>query len=164
MSILKRFSEGLARLLAIVAALGLLILVVLLTIDLFGRNLFGFTTTFANEWSSFVNGAIILLAAPFALLKGDHIRVELAQLLRSRRLRLAVIALADLLCLLIALYLCYAIASGAWEAYATDRRSTWVLRTPLWIPQAALALGAIAFVLVALLHLLRTLRSLASRS
>ena len=94
---LRRVTEGVARVLAILAALGLLILVGLLMVDLFGRNLFGFTTTFANEWSSAVNGAIVLLAAPYAFIKGDHIRVELLDLLRWRRLRRLLMALADLI-------------------------------------------------------------------
>lgn len=160
MSLFRHLAEGLARILAVAAALGLLILVLLLVVDLFGRNLFGFTTTFANEWSSFVNGAVILLAAPFAFLKGDHIRVELVMLLRHRGLRRALAVAADLVCMLVAVYLCFAIATTAWESFVSDRRSTWVMRTPLWIPQAALALGAFVFVLVALQRLLQQLCSI----
>jgi len=159
----RRFSEELARLLAILAALGLLTLVVFLVIDLFGRNLFGFTTTFANEWSSFVNGAVILLAAPYAFLKGDHIRVELIALLKFDRVRQAIVLVADIVCLLVAIYLFYAVASTAWESFANDRRSTWVMRTPLWIPQATLALGAFAFIPVALLRLLQSASALRAR-
>ncbi len=154
MACLRRLAAALAKALAVTAALGLLILVLLLVVDLFGRNLFGFTTTFANEWSSFVNGAVIMLAAPLALLKGDHIRVELVLMLRSRRLRRILTLLADAICVLVAAYLCYAIAAMAWESLVNDRRSTWVMRTPLWIPQAALAAGAAALVLAALHHLL----------
>jgi TRAP-type C4-dicarboxylate transport system permease small subunit len=160
MGLLRRVTEGVARALAILAALGLLVLVGLLMVDLFGRNLFGFTTTFANEWSSAVNGAIVLLAAPYAFIKGDHIRVELLDLLRWRRLRRLLVVLADLLCLLIALYFAYAISAMAWESFVTDRRSTWVLRTPLWIPQSVLALGAIALVLAALQRAVTTLAGL----
>ena len=160
MSLLRRVTERVARALAILAALGLLVLVGLLMVDLFGRNLFGFTTTFANEWSSAVNGAIVLLAAPYAFIKGDHIRVELLDLLRWRRLRCLLVALADLLCLLIALYFAYAIVAMAWESFVTDRRSTWVMRTPLWIPQAVLGLGAVALALAALQRAVATLSGL----
>jgi C4-dicarboxylate transporter DctQ subunit len=160
---LRRVTEGVARVLAILAALGLLILVGLLMVDLFGRNLFGFTTTFANEWSSAVNGAIVLLAAPYAFIKGDHIRVELLDLLRWRRLRRLLMALADLIGLLIALYFAYAICAMAWDSLVTDRRSTWVLRTPLWIPQSVLALGAVALALAALQRLVAALGALRRR-
>lgn len=163
MAFLERLCRRLATLLAVVSSVGLAVLVVLLAIDLFGRNFLGFTTTFANEWSAFVNGAVILLAAPLAFLKDDLIRVEALALLKSRALRTALGLLASVVGFAVALYLAYAIGATAWESFATDRRSTWVLRTPLWIPQAALALGAAVLALAALHHLLAELAALRSR-
>lgn len=139
---------------AVAATIGLLVLTLLLSLDLFGRNLFGFTTMFANEWSGYTHAGVIFLAAPIAFLKGEHIRVELVDTLTTGRLRRGMHILALVLSTFIAAYLCYALGKMMIESFLTDRRATWVLRTPLWIPQAALFTGSAILLLAVIERLL----------
>lgn len=154
MHLYSRIVHWLSISFGVVASFGLLMLTLLLSIDLLGRNLFGFSTMFANEWSGYIHAGVIFLAAPIALLKGEHIRVELVDTLTTGRLRKGLGILALVLSTLIVAYLCYALCKMTIESFMTDRRATWVLRTPLWIPQAALFMGSVVLLLAVIERLL----------
>ena len=79
--------ERLYRLLAYIGCLLLLGMLLLICADVFVRNLFKGSITWANEFSEYALYLMTLLAAPWLLNKGQHIRVDL--LLRALPGRLA---------------------------------------------------------------------------
>lgn len=108
---------------------------------------------FAWEYSAYLMGAGFMLGSGLALRAGMHVRVELlmevggGRFARLFELASAVIGAA------FTLVLAWSMIRFALQSYGYDQRSSESF-TPLWIPQAALALGAVILALQMVVRLL----------
>jgi TRAP-type C4-dicarboxylate transport system permease small subunit len=150
---MNRFSLLFGRLfhaLAIVAALLLFAMVIVVTADILLRNLVGRGFVWANEVSEYTLYLMTLLAAPWLLRRGQHVRIDLVLTMLPPRAAWLLEALGDLLgfavCLVLIRYAA-AMTLDSWRIGAITIKNLvfpeWWLLAPL---PAAFVLLAIEFV------------------
>jgi C4-dicarboxylate transporter, DctQ subunit len=130
-----------AAALCIAAILGLIVA------EVAARNLFNTSIDFAWEFSAFFMGAAFLLGAGYALRAGAQIRVNVLLENVPRPLSRALDMLATLCGIAICAYLAWALLQMAWLSWERNSRSDKASELPLWIPQIAMALGALLLTL-----------------
>lgn len=101
----------------------------------------------ADEFAGYLMGASAFLALADTFVANEHIRVTLV----LDRVRPAVRRVLERLAITIAaalsVYLAWHVTKLAWQSWQLDERSSGLIALPMWIPQAAMAFGAIAFFL-----------------
>ena len=127
---------------AALAGVAMVLLLVAVLLSIVSRQL-GFNIAGIDAYAGYMMAAAGFLALAHTLKRGEHIRVTLvvASLKGRARRALEVWALlaASVLALLFAGYSCRL----AWQSYAFHDVSTSNDATPLWLPQIAMALGAV---------------------
>ena len=148
-----RLSAAYGRLLdamAVAAALLLLAMVLLVTLDILLRNVAGSSIAWSNEVSEYALYAMTLLTAPWLLRRGQHVRLDLVLVMVPRRVAWLMEAVGDAIgfatCLVLVRY-GTAMAYESWQLNSITIKNLyfpeWWLLAPL--PMAFLLL-AIEFV------------------
>lgn len=150
-----RQAERLYRVLAYAGCLLLLGMLILICADVFVRNLFRGSITWANEFSEYSLYLMTLLAAPWLLNKGQHIRVDL--LLRALPGHLAwlmewVVDLSGMACSLVLAWYGWA---SVWDSMKTGALTMKTVAMPEWWLIAPMPL---IFMLMALEFFFRMVR------
>jgi TRAP-type C4-dicarboxylate transport system permease small subunit len=140
---LRRFLDALYKGCAVLAGVFMVALLVSISLQIAG-GLFGFYLPGTDAYAGYFMAASIFLALPYTLKAGDHIRVTL--ILQKFEGRAAQRWL-ELFCLVLAVLLSgffawYSIRQS-WLSYQFSDISQADDRTPLWIPQIAMAIGTV---------------------
>ena len=139
--VLNALYDGAAAL-AAVFLLGLLVMVLL---SVFGRQ-FNFYVPGTDAYAGYLMAASGFLALAHTLKRGEHIRVTLILAALSGRwkkgMEIWALAFASALSCLFAFYSCRL----SWQSRVFNDISTGSDATPLWIPQLAMAFGAVILV------------------
>ena len=137
------------------AVLALASIAGLMLAEVFARNVLGRSLHVTWELSAYAMGAVFFLAAPAAMLRGEHVRVGiLFEVLGPRGARALELA-ATLLGIVVAGYLAAALWQLTGRSFAGDVRSWSGYRFPLFVPQAVLSLGATLLALQLVARLVR---------
>lgn len=125
------------------------------------RRFFNTSIPGTDELSGYAMAIGVAWSLGFALLRRAHVRVDSLYVLLPKPIR-AVLDIAGLLALMafFSLVTWYAWTAVWWRSFDVGTRSMSRLETPLWIPQALWGLGLLAFLLVALLLLVRSVLAL----
>jgi len=122
--------------LALVASVALLAMVAIICADVLTRNVaipgLPRGVAWSNEISELLLYAITLLAAPWLLREGRHIRVDIVLRALPKRSAYACEWLADVLCLVSCLWLVVYGASAAWKSQQSAALSIKTLVMPEW--------------------------------
>jgi len=148
-----RLSAAYGRLLdamAVAAALLLLAMVLLVTLDILLRNVGGRGIVWSNEVSEYALYAMTLLTAPWLLRRGQHVRLDLVLIMVPRRVAWLMEAVGDLIGFATCLVLLRYGAAMAYESWRLNSITIKNLYFPEWwllapLPMAFLLL-AIEFV------------------
>jgi len=148
----QTFADAMALAATYLAALCLIALTLLVlaevALGIMNRLFSGLPKDIAIAWeySAYLMGAAFMLGSGLTLRAGSHVRVEL--LLKGGKARLArqYELLSSLIGVLVAGLLAWTFTSFAIRSFITNQLSQDSF-TPLWIPQAPLALGAIVLAL-----------------
>lgn len=155
---LCRLIDGLSLLGGWLAAAAVLGILGLVAFEIALRGLFGVSTQVADEYSGYLNVAVIYLGLAYALKSGAFVRVEPVY----RRLR-GVWAVAARWSIVVA-SLAYVAVTGVYFFWYTVSNlqagivSTSFSQTPLWLPQAAIVAGSALLALQLAAYLLRGAR------
>jgi TRAP-type C4-dicarboxylate transport system permease small subunit len=143
-SVLDPFYTGLG----VLAALFILATLVVEVVGIAGREL-GFSMAGLDAYAGYCLAAGSFLAMPYALRRGDHIRVTLILMRLKKRPRYWMEVLCLVVATLLSAYFAWFSAKLVWGSYTFNDVSQNVDATPLWIPQLSMALGlfglAVAF-------------------
>jgi len=143
-SILDPFYKGLG----VLGALFILATLVIEVVGIAGRQL-GLSMAGIDAYAGYCLAAGSFLAMPYALRRGDHIRVTLVLSRLKGRTRYWIEVLCLAVATLLSAYFAWFSAKLVWGSYAFHDVSQNVDATPLWIPQLSMALGlfglAVAF-------------------
>jgi TRAP-type C4-dicarboxylate transport system permease small subunit len=135
---------------ALGALAGMFILATLVVevVGIAGREL-GFSMAGLDAYAGYFLAAGSFLAMPYALRRGDHIRVTLILMRLKQRPRYWMEVLCLVVASLLSAYFAWFSAKLVWGSYTYNDVSQNVDATPLWIPQLSMALGlfglAVAF-------------------
>jgi TRAP-type C4-dicarboxylate transport system permease small subunit len=94
----------------------------------------------ADEFAGYLMGMSAFLALAYTLVADEHIRVTLVIHRVGPAARRVLERVAITLGMALAAYL-------AWQSWQLDERSSGLIALPMWLPQAAMAFGAITFFL-----------------
>ena len=132
-------------------ALGALFILATLVVEVVGiagREL-GFSMAGLDAYAGYCLAAGSFLAMPYALRRGDHIRVTLILMRLKERPRYWMEVLCLVVATLLSAYFAWFSVKLVWGSYTYNDVSQNVDATPLWIPQLSMALGlfglAVAF-------------------
>lgn len=139
------FSDTLGRLIAI----SMILLVLMMTYEVFARYLFGAPTIWVYESSFMVNGSAFMLGTAYALLKGAHVRTDIFWEAYSER-RKGIIDLCSYLILffpsmITLMYIGYDAALYSWIINERSQESMW--RVIMWPFRASIPVAAILFMI-----------------
>lgn len=153
-----RLTDGLSRLLGVVAAILLVVAVVIVCQMVFVRYGLNQSTSWQTEFVTYTLIASTFLGAPYVLLTRGHVNVELVPLALGARARFVLALLAYGLAALLCLTLTWYSALFWYEAWDGGWRTETIWAPPLWkvylsmpIGFAALSLQYIADILCLLL-------------
>lgn len=143
---MRKLLDGIYNCAAAMAALFMVGLLVMVLLAIVSRQLH-FHVPGTDAYAGYLMAGSGFLALAHTLKRGEHIRVTLlinAVTGRSKKaMELWALGLATLLALLFAFYSC----KLAWQSRLFSDISTASDATPLWIPQIAMALGAVVLVI-----------------
>ncbi len=129
---------------AALAAVAMVALLLMVLLSVVSRQL-GFNVPGVDAYAGYMMAGAGFLALAHTLKRGEHIRVTLLlSALRGgarRGLEIWALTAASLLAILFAGYGC----KLAWQSYAFHDISTSNDATPLWLPELAMAIGAVVF-------------------
>jgi len=99
----------------------------------------------ADEFAGYFMGASAFLALAYTFASDEHIRVTLVLERVSAGVRSVLERIAVTIAAMLAGYLAWHFCKLAWVSWQLDERSSGLIALPMWIPQAAMAFGAVAF-------------------
>lgn len=112
----------------------------------------------SDEFAGYAMAASGFLGLPYALQRGAHIRVGLLFKVLPPRGRHVVEVFSTLLALLVSGYLAWYCVAFTLESHEFGEVSSGMLPIPMWIPQAAMALGTVILAIAMLDRLICMLR------
>jgi len=122
------------------AALFLALIGALIAAQIVAR-LAGLQIPASDDFAAWSMAASIFLALPYAMLRGDHIRVTLLLHVLPARSQRGYEVLATLVGAALAAWAAWHTAQFVYESYAYDEVSQGMLAVPLWIPQVCMPIG-----------------------
>jgi TRAP-type mannitol/chloroaromatic compound transport system permease small subunit len=139
------FSDTLGRLIS----LAMILLVLMMTYEVFARYLFSAPTIWVYESSFMVNGSAFMLGCAYALLKGAHVRTDIFWETYSER-RKGIIDLCSYLILffpsmITLMIIGYDAAEYSWNINERSQESMW--RAVMWPFRASIPLAAVLFMI-----------------
>ncbi|WP_372824595.1 TRAP transporter small permease [Polaromonas sp.] len=154
---MRKLLDGIYDSAAALAALFMVGLLVMVLLSIVSRQL-SFYVPGTDAYAGYLMAASGFLALAYTLKRGEHIRVTLLINALKGRWRKALevwaLALATFLALLFAVYSC----KLAWQSRTYNDISTGSDATPLWIPQLAMAFGAVILLIAFIDELVMEIR------
>nr|WP_321463057.1 TRAP transporter small permease [uncultured Cohaesibacter sp.] len=148
--------DQISSLSCILGGVCLVAIFLLIAAEILARNFINTSLPFSWDFAAYMMGACIFLSAGATLKAGGHVRVTaLNDYLPPRGKQILDIA-ACLIGFIIALAILHAVSDMAFLSFKRGSTSSSVVRTPLWIPQAFMVLGAVVFALQMVAQLIRT--------
>ncbi|MBZ0148073.1 MAG: TRAP transporter small permease subunit [Pseudorhodoplanes sp.] len=142
---IDRFIDSLGRLIS----LAMILLVLMMTYEVFARYLFNAPTVWVYESSFMVNGSAFMLGCSYTLLKGAHVRTDIFWEGYSER-RKGIVDLCSYLILffpsmITLMIIGYDAAEYSWIINERSQESMW--RVTMWPFRASIPLAAILFMI-----------------
>lgn len=139
----------LQRLVAVTALLGAISFVGIEVMVLYqlGGQFLPYIPRAADEFAGYFMGASAFLALAHTFVADEHIRVTLVMDRVTAGARRVLERVAVLLAVALSAYLAWHVSKLAWQSWQLDERSSGLIALPMWIPQAAMAIGAVTFFL-----------------
>jgi len=144
----QKWLRGLALAAAVIAGLIVLIMMVLITAEVIQRSFFSRSFLFVEEYSGYMVLAVLSLGVGLALQDDALLRVDfLIDRMRSNPRRLLQIVY-DFVSLVLCVTLAYQFTIFAYRSFMRGSFAPTPMMTPIYIPQAMIALGFIILCIV----------------
>jgi TRAP-type C4-dicarboxylate transport system permease small subunit len=110
-----------------------------------GSGVFDYIPRSTDEFAGYCMAGSAFLALAYTFDANEHIRVTLIAHRLTGPARRAVDILAMLVSTALALYLAWYMVKMTWQSWQFHETTQGLIALPLWIPQSAMALGAVVF-------------------
>ncbi len=157
-SALERFGDGLSHYANVVAAIGLIVIMLTNGLNVAARYFFGFAFAWAEELMQFIMIGLIFTGCITITWRQLHIRIDLLLEVFTPKVRRIIDAVIALFSIGALLYIDRASFNIVQRLFEFEQRSL-ALEVPLWIPQLFVAGG---FLLMAIIIALRIIISFAA--
>ncbi len=149
--------SAISRGLAVLAALALFSAVLSVSWMVFVRYVLNQSTVWQTEYTTYAIVAATFIGAPWVLIIGGHVNVDIVQIAAGRRVELILKLLSALASLVFVGLLAYAGWVHFEEALVNGWTSETVWAIPLWMPLLPMPVGTIALALQYVAEILRML-------
>lgn len=139
-------ADRVAAVAAVISGAAVVAMTALVTVEVLSRDLFSRSTLVADEMSGYLLVALTFIGLAPTLRGGGFIRIDTYRARLSGGTRLALELTIHVLALGYAVLLDWYLWRLALDAWRLGTTSIQVSRTPLWIPQACMALGGLLLV------------------
>ncbi|BCH32547.1 TRAP transporter small permease protein [Mesorhizobium sp. L-8-10] len=136
-----RAIAGLSRALAVLSTLLMIAAMLVVCQMIFMRYVFRLPTIWQTDFVVFSATAAIFLGAPYVLMKGGHVGVDVVEMLVADDARRYLRLVGSLLGLVFCLIMLVATWVQFHEAWVGNWKHSSVWGPPLWVPLAALPVG-----------------------
>lgn len=161
---LNRGLDFLVRSCALIAAGGVVVILLALVREIVGRYLFNAPTIWVDELSGYVAAGVTFLGAAYALRNGDLVAMTLVSERLPARWRHAALALGLVVSAIVLAVVIYYVGIYVLDTHAGQVRSNSTWQVPLWIPRAVMLAGLVLLFLETVRQiLLEVARSLRGR-
>lgn len=157
MNPISRIVEPVARAAAILCGYTVLLLSVLVSIDIVGRKLAGFTFQGMDDLGGYVLAIIAVVGASYTMAMRGHTRVDVFLVRMPQGAQRVLNALAMVTMAGFAAFAAWRGLEVLMESIEFQSVATNPLQTPLWQPQLAWFVGLALFALISLLYALHAL-------
>ena len=157
-------ADRLARAAFALSAVLVMCLAVFVFYEVVARYAVGRPTTWVNEVSGYLLVAATFLAGGWVLRQGAHVRMEMLEEMTGPRGRALLGLFGNLVAFLVGVALVWTGALMTYDSWDFGWESPTILATPLWLPQAAIPVGALVLSLSALAGMLEALARLSGRA
>lgn len=141
----------------------MVLIVILISVEILARTLFGVSTLIADEYSAYFFVAVVLLGLAFALKDGAHIRITLIQTRLSERGRRVLDLVSILFAMVLASYALFHSVEMVYDTWSLEMTADSISETPIWIPQVVIPVGLLLFILQLAANFIRRLSSSRTR-
>jgi TRAP-type C4-dicarboxylate transport system permease small subunit len=140
-----RLEDGIVeRICKVACVAALIVMLVVVAVDILTRSLLNFSFEISDELGGYLLVVICFVSLPVCQASGSFHRVELVQSRLSPFGRAVSHVIFDLLSLAFCALLLWQLVRFEMSSFRFGDRAPTYLATPLWIPQAAMMLGAAA--------------------
>lgn len=130
-----------------VAGVGILIMALLITTEVVGRHLFGFSMLVVDEWSGYLLVMVTFLGLAYTMKTNGFLQIEfLLNRLEPKQKKIFHIFLISI-ALFYSILIDHKLIAHTWSSYSTGLVSVSISETPLFIPQLFMPLGMSLLVL-----------------
>ncbi len=146
-----------------VAEITLYALILLISIDVFGRYVLSRPTNIADELGGYMLVVIAYWGAPYALQKGAHVKVTFVVEHLSLRIRKTLELVMDAIGFIFVIVLTWQSANLVIISFQSGTRSASIMRTPMFVPELAVPVGLAVFCFEILRQLIAKSKGLSVR-
>ena len=150
--------QGVNRIFALVGVVLVAMLMVTILEDVVARYVLRSGFGWSVDFSRYMLTYLFFFGLAPALASGHHVAVDLFEGAVPRALRQWLPLVSSLLCIAFGAILFWFLTRATLRAYTTGALTPTMIAIPVWCVYAAGPLGALQFVLTALLHAIRTWR------
>ena len=161
---ISRVVEPMARMAAIVCGYGVLLLSVVVSIDIVGRKLFGFTFQGTDDMGGYVLAIIAVVGASYTMAMRGHTRVDVFLVRFSAGWQRILNTVAMVTMAAFAAFAAWRGSDVLMESIEFQSVASNPLQTPLWQPQLLWVIGLTLFALISFAYAVHALVLLARGS
>lgn len=132
--------EFMAKACGVIAALFMCLIAIIVTGQIVVR-FFGGIIPSSDDFAAWAMASSVFFALPYAMLRGDHIRVTLLLQMMPDRFHKAYEIVATTLALLLSAWCAKHAIYFVYESYAYNEISPGMVALPMWIPQVGMPIG-----------------------
>lgn len=156
---MKIFSS-LARMASMIFGFMCLFMAVVVSIEIIGRKLFGWSLQGTNELSGYIMAVISCIAAAVAVTGRNHIRIDIFHYMLPKKVQAILNVLAAICLFLLGIILSYAAWRVFVDSYDFGSTSATPWATPLIYPQGVWNLALLLFTVLAFIFMVRAITML----
>jgi TRAP-type C4-dicarboxylate transport system permease small subunit len=134
-------TDGLSRAFAVLSVALLIAAMLVICQMIFLRYVFRSPTIWQTDFTVYAATAAIFLGAPYVLLRGGHVSIDVIPTLLPDGGRKVLRIVAQLLGLIFCAAMFYASAYYVWEAWTLNWKTSSVWQIPVWIPAVPMPIG-----------------------
>jgi C4-dicarboxylate transporter DctQ subunit len=143
-----------------IAGIGVVVMAVVITIDVFLRYFWGKPLLFADDVSVYCMMFVTFVGAALTLKMRRHIMVDLFYKMVSRKAQLWLDAVTTIAGCFVVWFLLWHTIGWVQYNYQTGYMSAGVLQTPMWIPMSIIPIGLFFFALQYLVECVKVVKAL----
>ncbi|HLS17241.1 MAG TPA: TRAP transporter small permease [Paenalcaligenes sp.] len=152
-----KWLENLAKACGVLAAAFLVALALVILAQIISR-MFGRLVPSADDFAAWAMASSVFLGLPYAMLRGDHIRVTLVLQVLPKSLHYGYEILATLIALVVSAWGSYYCIIFVYESFARNELAPGMLPVPMWMPQIGMPIGLVLFTLMLARRLVMSVR------